>query len=94
VKKDGLPELATRIFNELKFDYQVAYDEKDTVGKRYRRHDAIGTPFCITVDHQSIEDQTVTIRDRDTMQQQRIAINELATFMETKVSMKSLLRKL
>lgn len=94
VKKDGLPELATSIFNQLKFDYQVAFDEKDTVGKRYRRHDAIGTPYCITVDHQSLEDQTVTVRDRDTMEQQRMAIADLASFLEAKVSMKSLLKKL
>ncbi len=94
VKKDGLPELAENIMTMLKFDYQVAYDEKDTVGKRYRRHDAIGTPFCITVDHQSLEDKTVTIRHRDSMQQERISINAIPAFLETKVSLKSLLRTL
>ncbi len=94
VKKDGLPELAESIFNELKFDYNMAYDEKDTVGKRYRRQDAIGTPYCITVDHQSLEDKTVTVRHRDSMQQDRIAIKDLAVFMEERVSWKSLLKKL
>jgi len=78
----------------LKFDHIITYDEKDTVGKRYRRQDAIGTPFCITVDHQSLEDNTVTIRDRDTMQQQRIAISELLNFLNEKVSLTSLLKKL
>lgn len=94
VKKDGLPELAENIMTMLKFDYQVAYDEKDTVGKRYRRHDAIGTPFCITVDHQSLEDKTVTIRHRDSMQQERISIDAIPAFLETKVSLKSLLKTL
>jgi glycyl-tRNA synthetase len=94
VKKDGLPELASQIFDDLKFDYALAYDEKDTVGKRYRRHDAIGTPYCITVDHQSLEDGMVTVRDRDTMQQERIAITALPAFLEERVSMKSLLKKL
>ncbi len=94
VKKDGLPELASKIVNDLKFDYAVSYDEKDTVGRRYRRQDAIGTPYCITVDHQSIEDKTVTIRNRDTMQQERIAISALNNYFEDKVSLKSLLKKL
>lgn len=94
VKKDGLPELAETIINDLKFDFRVAYDEKDTVGKRYRRHDAIGTPYCVTVDHQSLQDNSVTIRNRDTMTQDRISINQLKAFLEEKVSMKSLLKKL
>ena len=94
VKKDGLPELAESIMQELKFDYNMAYDEKDTVGKRYRRHDAIGTPYCITVDHQSLEDKTVTVRHRDSMQQERIAINALGAFLEARVSIKSLLKTL
>ena len=94
IKKDGLPELAESIFNDLKFDFQVAYDEKDTVGKRYRRQDAIGTPFCITVDHQSLEDKTVTVRDRDTMTQHRLPIADLNAFLASRVSMKSLLQKL
>jgi len=94
VKKDDLPELAEKIMSELKFDHNMAYDEKDTVGKRYRRHDAIGTPYCITVDHQSLEDQTVTIRHRDTMQQDRIAISKIAEILNEKVSLKSLLKSL
>jgi glycyl-tRNA synthetase len=94
VKKDGLPELSEKIVNLLKFDHIVSLDEKDTVGKRYRRQDAIGTPYCITVDHQSLQDNTVTVRDRDTMQQERINIDALPDFMNERVSMKSLLVKL
>src|SRR6056300_1368439 len=74
VKKDGLSELAHEIFQELQWDFAVSYDEKDAVGRRYRRQDALGTPFCITVDHQTKEDQTVTIRHRDSMEQERVAI--------------------
>ncbi|MGP2569935.1 glycine--tRNA ligase [Ornithobacterium rhinotracheale] len=94
VKKDGLPELAQKIVDELSFDFNVEYDEKDSIGKRYRRHDAIGTPLCITIDHDSLEDNTVTIRDRDTMEQQRVKIDELSSILNQKVSMKSLLKKL
>lgn len=94
IKKEGLPELAGSIMNELKFDYNMAYDEKDTVGKRYRRHDAIGTPYCITVDHQSLEDKTVTVRHRDSMQQERLPIDALKAFLEIRVSIKSLLKNL
>jgi len=94
VKKDGLPELAEKIFNTLKLDYTVAYDEKDTVGRRYRRQDAIGTPYCITVDHQSLEDHTVTIRHRDSMQQDRVNIDALGNLLEEKVGMKTLLKQL
>ena len=77
MKKDGLPELAKSIVDELKWDFKVTYDEKDAVGRRYRRQDALGTPFCITVDHDSLEDGMVTIRNRDTMEQQRVLISEL-----------------
>ncbi|MCE3225934.1 MAG: glyQS [Bacteroidetes bacterium] len=94
VKKDGLPELAEKIINQLKFDHIVTYDEKDAVGRRYRRQDAIGTPYCITVDHQSLEDGTVTVRHRDTMQQDRIKIEALNDFLNERVSMKSLLKQL
>jgi glycyl-tRNA synthetase len=80
--------------NTLKFDFNLAYDEKDTIGKRYRRHDAIGTPFCITVDHQSKEDKTVTIRDRDTMKQSRIKIDELKSFLDQHVGIQNLLKNL
>jgi glycyl-tRNA synthetase len=91
VKKDGLPEKAREIMNLLKFDYVCDFEEKDSIGKRYRRHDAIGTPFCITVDHESLENNTVTIRERDTMTQQRVAIADLPRIIEEKVSMKRLL---
>lgn len=94
VKKDGLPELAQEIIDELKWDFTVAYDEKDAVGRRYRRADALGTPFCITVDHQSLEDKTVTIRHRDTMKQDRVAIADLKTIIENEVSMKNWLKKM
>ena len=70
VKKDGMPEVAQQIVDRLKYDFNVVYDEKDSVGKRYRRQDAIGTPFCVTVDGQTLEDNTVTVRFRDTMQQE------------------------
>ena len=80
--------------NDIKFDHNVILDEKDTVGKRYRRQDAIGTPYCITVDHQSLEDQTVTIRDRDTMKQDRIKIADIGNILDEKVSWKSLLKQL
>ena len=91
VKKDGLPELARKVFDELKFDHNVMFDEKDSVGRRYRRHDAIGTPYCITVDHDSLEDQAVTVRDRDTMEQVRMPITEVATYLQQKLSWKSVL---
>ncbi|MCA4805956.1 glycine--tRNA ligase [Myroides odoratimimus] len=94
VKKDGLPELAQEIIEELKWDFNVAYDEKDAVGRRYRRADALGTPFCITVDHQSLEDKTVTIRHRDTMKQDRVAIADLKNIIENEVSMKNWLKKM
>lgn len=94
LRRDGLPEKAMEIVNALKFDLKTVYDEKDAVGKRYRRQDAIGTPFCVTVDHQSLEDNTVTIRHRDTMEQERVAIADLANIMADKVSMKNLLKKL
>tara|TARA_R110002050_G_scaffold110892_1_gene223532 strand:+ start:18669 stop:20210 length:1542 start_codon:yes stop_codon:yes gene_type:complete len=94
VKKDGLPELAHEIIEDLKWDFNVFYDEKDAVGKRYRRQDANGTPFCITVDHQSLEDKTVTIRHRDTMEQQRVAISDLKTLITKEVAMKEWLMKM
>lgn len=78
--------------NSLKFDFNCIYEEKDAIGKRYRRQDAIGTPFCLTVDHQTLEDNTVTIRHRDTMEQQRIEIKDLQEIISNKVSWKNLLR--
>ena len=94
VKKDGLPERARRIQNDLKWNYTVNYDEKDAIGRRYRRQDALGTPYCITVDHQSIEDRTVTLRDRDSMQQDRIAIANLPDLLDKKLNMKHWLQKI
>ena len=93
VKKDGLPEKAREIMNELKFDFNVQYDEKDSIGKRYRRQDAIGTPFCVTVDHDTLNDDCVTVRDRDTMKQERISIDKLHALINDKVSINNLLRK-
>jgi glycyl-tRNA synthetase len=93
-KKDGLPEKARAIIDGLKTEFNCQYDEKDSIGKRYRRQDAIGTPFAITVDHQTLEDNTVTIRDRDTMEQVRIAIDEVYQKVESRVSMRSLLNNL
>ena len=77
VKKDGLPEKAREILRPLQYQFNCQYDEKDAIGRRYRRQDAIGTPFCITVDNQTLEDNTVTLRDRDSMQQERIAVPEI-----------------
>ncbi len=94
VKKDGLPELAKKIVEELKWDFNTTYDEKDAVGRRYRRQDAAGTPFCITVDHQSLEDNTVTIRHRDTMEQSRVAIDELKTIIDKEVNVRYWLQKM
>ncbi|RZM25748.1 MAG: glycine--tRNA ligase, partial [Pedobacter sp.] len=91
-KKDGLPEKAREIMNSLKLDFNCVYEEKDAIGKRYRRQDAIGTPFCLTIDHQTLEDNTVTIRHRDTMEQQRIEIKDLEPIISSKVSWKNLLR--
>ncbi|RMG80171.1 MAG: glycine--tRNA ligase, partial [Bacteroidetes bacterium] len=91
VKKDGLPEKARAIFDDLKIDFYCQYDEKDSIGKRYRRQDAIGTPLCITIDHQTLEDNTVTLRDRDTMQQERVAIENLQEIVNQKVNLKNLL---
>ncbi|MCO5260945.1 MAG: glycine--tRNA ligase [Crocinitomicaceae bacterium] len=93
-KKDGLPEKATEIYNRLRLDFNCQYDEKDSPGKRYRRQDAIGTPYSIMVDHQTLEDATVTIRDRDTMLQERVKISELHQKIDEKVSLKSLLNQL
>ncbi|MBN8687021.1 MAG: glycine--tRNA ligase [Chitinophagales bacterium] len=76
-KKDGLPEIAEQIMNDCRSEFRCFYEEKDAIGKRYRRMDALGTPFCVTVDHQTKEDNTVTIRHRDSMQQERVAISEL-----------------
>ena len=94
VKKDGLPEIARKIVDDLKWDFSVAYDEKDAVGRRYRRQDANGTPFCITVDHDTLEDNSVTIRHRDTMEQKRVKIEELRNIIKQEVDVKSWLMKM
>ena len=94
VKKDGLPEKAREIVNNLKFHFNTHSDEKDTIGKRYRRQDAIGTPYCVTVDYDTLKDNTVTLRFRDTMEQERVSIDQLRDIIEDKVSITSLLKKL
>ncbi len=94
VKKDGLPEIAKMIVDDLKWDFNVAYDEKDAVGRRYRRQDANGTPFCITVDHNTLEDNTVTIRYRDTMDQNRVKIEDLREIIKQEVDVKTWLMKM
>jgi len=94
VRKDGLPEIAEKIVEELKFDFNCQYDDKDSIGRRYRRQDAIGTPYCITIDHQTSTDDTVTIRYRDTMLQERVKLEKLKAIIEEKVNIRSLLKKL
>ena len=82
------------IFNDIKFIVNAQYDEKDAVGRRYRRQDAIGTPYCITVDFETLDNQTVTIRERDSMLQERIAISDIGRIVKEKTDMQLLLRKL
>lgn len=94
MKKDGLPEKAEEIMQQLKYDFNLQYDEKDSIGKRYRRQDAIGTPYCITVDHQTLQDNTVTLRNRDTMQQERVLAEELTGILNKKTSLAEALKKL
>jgi glycyl-tRNA synthetase len=94
MKKDGLPEKATEIMNDLKLDLRCFYEEKDAIGKRYRRQDAIGTPFCVTIDHQTLQDNTVTIRDRDTMKQDRIHTSEIKNRLMAACSINTILRKI
>ena len=94
IKKDGLPEFAREVLKELKYDFNCQYDEKDSIGKRYRRQDAIGTPYCITIDHESLKDNCVTVRDRDTMTQERVPVSELRALIDKKVNLNNLLRNL
>ena len=94
LKKDGLPEYARKIMNEFSYEINLVYDEKDAIGRRYRRQDAIGTPYCITIDHQTIEDDSFTIRDRDSMDQKRINIEDLKSIVDSELTLKSLLKKL
>jgi glycyl-tRNA synthetase len=93
VKKDGLPEKAREILDLLKLDFNCIYEEKDSIGKRYRRMDAVGTPFCVTVDHQTVEDETVTIRDRDSMKQERVTVDELQKRLVEKTGYRTLFQK-
>ncbi|GHM99390.1 glycine--tRNA ligase [Cytophagales bacterium WSM2-2] len=94
LKKDGLPEKAEEVMDLLKFDFRCYYEDKDTIGRRYRRMDAIGTPYCITIDHQTLQDNTVTIRERDSMKQERIAIDSLKEKIREAVSLLSLLKRI
>jgi hypothetical protein len=94
VKKDGLPEKAAEVMNMLKFDFKTVYDEKDSIGKRYRRQDAVGTPFCVTIDHQTLEDDTVTIRHRDSMEQSRVPVGSLHGIVNDNVSLRSVFSKI
>ena len=94
VKKDGLPEKAHEIISNLRFHFNCKYDEKDSIGKRYRRQDAIGTPYCVTVDYDTLKDNTVTLRHRDTMEQKRVNIADLQGIIEDRVSITSLLKKI
>ena len=80
--------------DQLRFDHLCQYEEKDSIGKRYRRQDAIGTPFCITIDHQTLEDNTVTIRHRDSMLQERIKTEEIGNIIGEKVSMRKALMQI
>ncbi len=91
-KKDGLPEKAREIIDMLKFDFNCVYEEKDSIGKRYRRMDAVGTPYCVTVDHDSLNDNTVTIRERDSMNQERVSIDTLRSLLLEKTSFSNLLK--
>jgi glycyl-tRNA synthetase len=81
VKKDGLPEKAREIMDQLKMEFMCQYDEKDAIGRRYRRQDAIGTPYCITIDHQTLTDGNVTIRERDSMKQERIPVEQISVIV-------------
>jgi glycyl-tRNA synthetase len=94
VKKDGLPEIAREIFEDLKWEFNVDYDEKDAVGRRYRRQDANGTPFCITVDHETLQDNSVTIRHRDSMEQKRVAIADVKAIIKAEVDVKTWLQRM
>ena len=93
VKKDGLPEKSREIMDDLKLEFNCQYDEKDAIGRRYRRQDAIGTPYCVTVDHKTLEDGMVTIRDRDTMEQDRVPIEKVNQTLRDSVSITNLLKK-
>jgi glycyl-tRNA synthetase len=92
-KKDGLPELARKIFDDLKLEFNCVIEEKDSIGRRYRRQDANGTPFCVTVDNDTHNDNCVTIRHRDSMQQERVSIEAVRDIIDKSVSMRHNLLK-
>lgn len=92
LKKDSLPEKARALLAELRWDYRCQYDEKDAIGKRYRRHDAVGTPLCVTIDHQTLDDDTVTLRHRDSMEQERLPISALSNRIQRSADLRQLLR--
>lgn len=94
VRKDGLPELAEKVYNDLKFDFKLFIEEKDAIGKRYRRMDAIGTPICITLDYESLTNEDCTIRYRDSMEQKRVKLAELKDILKQETDLSTLLRKL
>ncbi len=94
IKKDELVKLSKKIKDDLKFDFNLVYDEKDAIGRRYRRQDAIGTPYCITIDHDSLKNEIVTIRDRDSMKQDRVKIEEVKKFLNSKIDISIWLKKL
>ena len=94
LKKDDLVKLSKKIKDDLKFDFNLVYDEKDAIGRRYRRQDAIGTPYCITIDYDSLKNETVTIRDRDSMKQDRVKIEEVKKFLNSKIDISIWLKKL
>jgi glycyl-tRNA synthetase len=94
VRKDGLPEKAQQIFDDLKFDFNIIYEERDAIGKRYTRQDLIGTPFCVAIDYETLDNDTVTVRDRDTREQKRMPISELRNYIAEAVSFKRIFEKL
>ena len=94
IRKDGLPEIASKIFDELKYDFNLIYEERDSIGKRYTRQDLIGTPFCIAIDHQTAEDQTVTIRHRDSRSQERVPVAQLRSILEEACSFRRIFEQM
>ena len=94
VKKDGLPKIAKELLNEFSSEVNLSYDEKDAIGRRYRRQDAVGTPYCITIDHQTLKDNTFTLRDRDSMEQKRINKDALIKIVKEELTLNTLLNNL
>jgi len=90
--KPELVEQAKQIFNDLKFSFQCQYDDKDAIGRRYRRQDAIGTPFCVTIDFETMSDHSVTIRERDSLLQERVLIKDLANLISNKIAWQNLFK--